>query len=247
MKLRAGYPRRFHYIGCNARGLAYDVGFHVYQLADGTFILGYEVVEETTNLRFGCGTSRLDFEGTREEAELHARVLLEKMIDDLPVRDSIMRTSERTGYRIVEWSDGTDGDLKNLVLSCPELVLGRRVAIASCDSGPYRPTNEELAAGWSSTGGLAVSPIVKGVSQLPMPGYDEWYVYDTPIRFEPHANFVNRLGFSALNIDDEYTDAFWRQVVKLASLHVLGSGTPGLFLATRDHALFETALHAVKP
>jgi hypothetical protein len=247
MKLRAGYDRRFHYIGRNARRLAYDVGFHVYQLADGTFILGYEVVQETTNCRFGSGASRLDFEGTLEEAESHARVLLEKMIDDLPGRDSIMRTSERAGYRIVEWSDGTDGDLKNLVLSCPELVLGRHVAIASCDSGPYRPTNDELAAGWWSTGGLAVSPIVEAVSRLPMPGFDEWYVYDTRVRFEPHANFVNRLGFSAFNIDDEYTDAFWRQVVTLAPLHVLGSGTSGLFLATRDHALFDAALRAVKP
>ncbi|VBB17106.1 hypothetical protein [Burkholderia stabilis] len=252
MKLQAGYERTFQYAQNNEHGFTYDVGFHVYQRSDGTFILGYEVVQAATHCRFGSGARRLDFEGTHEEAYVYARAWLEQMIDNRPDVHgagwgSVMRTGERAGYRIVEWADGTDGDLQSLVLRCPELVVGRHVAIASCDSGPYTPTVEELAAGWSRIGNLAVSPLVETTSQLPMPGFDEWYVYDRPDSFEPHANFVNRLGFSPLNVDDAYTDAFWRQVVKLAPLHVLGAGTPGLFLVTRDPALFQAALQDVRP
>ncbi|WP_244138810.1 MULTISPECIES: hypothetical protein [Burkholderia] len=248
MKLQAGYDQTFQYVRQNAHGLAYDVGFHVYQRNDGTFIFGYEVVQEETDCRFGNGASRLDFEGTRIEAEAHVRILLEKMIDNLTDEggERVTRTGERAGYRIAEWTDGTDGDIEELVLRCPELVLGRHVAIASCDSGPYTPTDEEFMVGWSKFGELAVSPLVKAVSQLPMPGFDEWYVYERLIKFEPHSNFVNRLGFSPLNVDDKYTEEFWRQVAKLEPLHVLGSGTPGSFLVTRDELLFQAAVREVK-
>ncbi|WP_260436298.1 hypothetical protein [Burkholderia sp. Bp9143] len=241
MKLRAGYDQTFRYVRQNAHGLAYDVGFHVYQRNDGAFIVGYEVVQEATDCQFGSGAIRLNFEGTREEAEAHVRALLEKMIDNLTDEsgERVTRTGERARYRIVEWNDGTDGAIEDLVLRCPELVLGRYVAIASCDSGPYTPTDEEFTAGWSKIGALAVSPLVTEVSQLPMPGFDEWYVYDRFIKFEPHANFVNRLGFSPLNVDDTYTEEFWKQVAKLEPQHVLGSGTPGVFLVTRDKTLFE--------
>ncbi|CAE6824552.1 hypothetical protein [Paraburkholderia haematera] len=249
MKLQAGYDQTFQYVRQNAHGLTYEVGFHIYQRNDGTFIFGYEVVQEATDCRFGNGASRLDFEGTREEAEAHVRALLEKMIDNLTDEgeERVTRTGERAGYRIVEWNDGTDGAIEDLVLCYPELVLGRYVAIASCDSGPYAPTDEEFTAGWSKIGALAVSPLVKVISQLPMPGFDEWYVYDRLLKLEPHANFVNRLGFSPLNVDDTYTEEFWRQVIKLEPLHVLGSGTPGLFLVTRDKTLFEAAARNVTP
>lgn len=146
MKLQAGYDQTFRYVRKNARGLTYDVGFHVYRRNDGTFIFGYEVVQEATDCRFGNGASRLDFEGTREEAEAHVRALLEKMIDNL--RDEgaqrVTRTGDRAGYQIVEWNDGTDGAIEDLVLRCPGLVLGRHVVIASCDSAmatwPHAPT-----------------------------------------------------------------------------------------------------------
>lgn len=249
MKLQANYDHTYQYVRKNARGLTYDIGYQVYQRNDGSFIFGYEVVQEATDCRFGNGASRLEFEGTREEAEAHARALLEKMIDNLTDEggERVTRTGERAGYRIVEWNDGTDGAIEDLVLRCPELVLGRYVAIASCDSGPYTPTDEEFTAGWSKIGALAVSPLVKVVSQLPMPGFDEWYVYDRLIKFEPHADFVNRLGFSPLNVEDTCTEEFWRQVVKLEPLHVLGSGTPDLFLVTRDELLFQAAIREVRP
>lgn len=247
MKLQAGYDRTFQYARHNAQGLIYDVGFHVYQRNDGKFIFGYEVVQAATDCRFGCGASRLDFEGTREDAEAHVRVLLKNKIDNLTDEGSkrVTRTGERAGYWIVEWNDGTDAAIGDLVFGCPELLLGRRVAIASCDSGAYTPTDEECTAGWSQIGALAVSPLVTAVSQLPMPGFDEWYVYDELLRFEAHANFVNRAGFSPLNVDDPYTEKFWEQVVKLEPLHVLGSGTPCLFLVTRDKTAFEAAIRHV--
>lgn len=249
MKLQAGYDQTFQYVRQNARGQTYDVGFHVYQRNDGTFIFGYEIVQEATGCRHGSGASRLDFQGARNQAEAHVRTLLERMIDDLKDDggDMTVRTGERAGYRIVEWSDGADGDIKDLVLCCPELVVGRHIAIASCDSGRYTPTDEEFTAGWSMIDDLAVSPLVNAVSQLPMPGFDEWYVYERPVKVERYARFVNYFGFSPLNLDDTQTEEFWEQVVKLEPLHVLGSGAAGLFLVTRDEALFDAALCRVKP
>jgi hypothetical protein len=117
-----------------------------------------------------------------------------------------MRTGERAGYRIVEWVDGTDGAIEDLVECCPELLFGRYVAIASCDSGPYAPTGEEFTEGWCKFGELAVSPPVKAISELPMPGFDEWYVYDELIKFESHSNFVNRIGFSPLHANDKHRE-----------------------------------------
>ncbi|WP_120349274.1 hypothetical protein [Paraburkholderia fungorum] len=132
--------------------------------------------------------------------------------------------------------------MDDLTQRCPQLLIGRYVAIASCDSGPYTPTADEFAAGWSKIEALAISPKVEAVSQLPAPGFDEWYVYDWSNGLAPHANFVNRWGFSALNSDDEYTNTFWDQVTRRAPLHVLGAGCPALFLVTRDEALFKAVI-----
>ncbi|MFM0080383.1 hypothetical protein [Paraburkholderia sediminicola] len=128
--------------------------------------------------------------------------------------------------------------MDDLAQRCPQLLIGRYVAIASCDSGPYTPTDDEFAAGWSKIGALAISPKVETVSQLPTPGFDEWYVYDRKNGLAPHVNFVNRRGFSVLNSADEHTNTFWDQVMRRVPLHVLGAGCPTLFLITRDEALF---------
>jgi hypothetical protein len=45
-------------------------------------------------------------------------------------------THYRGGYWIVEWDDGTDACMDDLTQRCPQLLIGRYVAIASCDSGP---------------------------------------------------------------------------------------------------------------
>jgi hypothetical protein len=63
---------------------------------------------------------------------------------------------------------------------CPEVVLGKYVAITSINSSPLVPTDKETAAGWQSRGKIAYSPKVQSVEVLPRAGWDEWYIFDNP-------------------------------------------------------------------
>jgi hypothetical protein len=66
----------------------------------------------------------------------------------------------------------------DLLQLCPEVVLGKYVAITSIDSGSFAPTEAETAAGWQSRGKIAYSPRVQSVEEIPSAGWDEWYVFD---------------------------------------------------------------------
>jgi hypothetical protein len=68
--------------------------------------------------------------------------------------------------------------LDDVLRCCPEIVLGKYVAVTSIDSGSLNPKNEERAAGWGSRGGIAYSPRITGVEVLPREGWDEWWVFE---------------------------------------------------------------------
>ena len=70
---------------------------------------------------------------------------------------------------------------------CPEIVLHRYLAVTSLDSGIRRLTAEECNAGWTTQGDIAYSPLIESLDGLQFqrdglgaPGYDEWYVLETP-------------------------------------------------------------------
>lgn len=157
----------------------------------------------------------------------------------------MMRTGQRAGYWMVEWGNGCDASLRDLVPVCPAIVLGRRAVIASWDSGTYRPTSEDLAAGWQSIGQLAVSPRIEAVDALPLLHFEEYYLYDREPVLAPHRHFVNRCEFSPLAEGDAETEAFWAQIAQHRPDHVAGAGSPALFLVTRDEALWRAAIAAV--
>ena len=68
----------------------------------------------------------------------------------------------------------------DLLQNCPEVVLGKYIAITSIDSGPLVPTDEETAAGWESRRKIAYSPKIQTLQGLPRAGWDEWYIFDNP-------------------------------------------------------------------
>jgi hypothetical protein len=68
----------------------------------------------------------------------------------------------------------------DLLQICPDVVLGKYVAITSLDSGPLVSTDEEKAAGWENRGNIAYSPKVQDVGSLPRADYDEWYTFSDP-------------------------------------------------------------------
>jgi len=63
---------------------------------------------------------------------------------------------------------------------CPEIVLGKYVAVTSIDSGQLIPTDKETAAGWQSRAKIAYSPKIENAQDLPHDGWDEWYIFNTP-------------------------------------------------------------------
>lgn len=150
-------------------------------------------------------------------------------------------TGHRAGYCVIQWSSDWDPSLTDLLERMPGFVIGRRVAIASCDSGRYLPSAAELANGWELVEGIAVSPMIASASALPMPGFDEWYVYDQRPDTYAYKTFVNQFGFSPLAVENPKVTEFWAQVDATRPLHVLGSGTPVMFVVTRDVDLFEQA------
>jgi hypothetical protein len=145
---------------------------------------------------------------------------------------------ERYGYWAMQWAAAWDPSLSDLLQVAPELVLGKRVAITSCDSGPYKPSVDELTAGWSYAGTVAISKEIIAAAELPAPGFDEWYVFDVVPSIVPTRNYVNRYSFSTLD-ECDMTESFWEQIRITQPLHVLGAGTPHMFFVTRDHDSFE--------
>lgn len=72
----------------------------------------------------------------------------------------------------------TDKDF-DLLQVCPEVVLGKYVAITSLDSGALVPTEKEIAAGWQNHGDIAYSPKIQN-QDVPHGGWDEWYIFSRP-------------------------------------------------------------------
>src|SRR6478672_10797898 len=69
----------------------------------------------------------------------------------------------------------------DLLQLCPDIVLGKYVAITSIDSGSLVPTEKEMAAGWQSRGKIAYSPQIQSVAEVPSAGWDEWYIFDMAV------------------------------------------------------------------
>jgi hypothetical protein len=134
-------------------------------------------------------------------------------------------TAEQHGYWVVQWSGNCDPSLEDLLVVAPALVRTKRVAVVACDGGPYTPSADELAAGWSLAGNVAISGEVTDPLDLPTPGFDEWYVFDAVPGIVPTRVHVNRYNFSVFDESDE-AKSFWEQVVNAQPLHVLGAGTP---------------------
>ena len=79
-----------------------------------------------------------------------------------------------------EWLTTRRDGLDALLRACPQVVIGKYIAITSFDSGPL-PLNEiEKNAGWESRKGAGYSPKVQTVETLPFEEYNEWYVLQSP-------------------------------------------------------------------
>jgi hypothetical protein len=151
--------------------------------------------------------------------------------------------------------------IDDLLMFCPEIVLGKYVAVASADSGHYFPNAEELSAGWESRNGIAYSPKVADVEALPREGWDEWYVFDDRIDLGGMAAresnpFVASLSpgevYAFVNYDDlglhrpdSIAPYFWKQFDWIRPRSYIAESGHYLVVISTDRKQFATALQAL--
>jgi hypothetical protein len=149
-----------------------------------------------------------------------------------------MRTTERAGYSALQWQDGYDVNLGDVIRQHPELVLGHQVVIAWSDSDRYHLTAAQIAAGWEAVGDLVVSPVITDIAQLPTPGFDEWYVFERMPDRDRLSRFGGAVEFRPFGEGAE-ADEFWEQIADLRPVHGLFGGGPGLVVISRDSAVYD--------
>src|SRR5215469_7057715 len=95
---------------------------------------------------------------------------------DMRDADHLLQTGSTSGY---QWLVSTDRQL-NVLECCPDVVLGKYVAITSFDSAPLRLTEGQRLAGWVSHGEVAYSPEIQHVNMVPQAYFSELYVFGSP-------------------------------------------------------------------
>jgi hypothetical protein len=152
-------------------------------------------------------------------------------------------------------------DLGDLLELCPDVVLGKYLAVTSIDSSYLSPSAEETSAGWENRRGVAYSPLIESVEKLPRAGWDEWYVFAQPVDlgvsrlksniFDPALKpgevgvFVN-YGFAfhpperATSLDDP----FWNQLDHIRPESYIADNDYLTFV-TRDESLFAAVAKAL--
>ena len=91
--------------------------------------------------------------------------------------------------------------------------------LATFDSGPLVPSEEELNQGWSTDGAIMFSPPLGNEVGIPYEQYDEWYLSKTKLSF-PNGfdRFVNYSGFNLSpesEFNPEILELFWKQLVNI--------------------------------
>jgi hypothetical protein len=132
------------------------------------------------------------------------------------------------------------------------------------DSGSFSLSEDDRAAGWTNTGGIAYSPRLESVAMLPPDcccreccGFYEWYIFGTeptPLGSICRANvfetaiappnvfqFINFGGFQLSDLQMKaITDLFWRQMAWVRPESYLGDGDGRLIFVSSDHECFRS-------
>jgi hypothetical protein len=149
----------------------------------------------------------------------------------------------------------------DLLQICPEVVLGKYVAITSIDSGALVLTDKEKTAGWVSREQIAYSPRVESVESLPHAGWDERYIFGGPTDLgtshlgqniflvpqeQGHVSVLVNYGL-ALNRADttDLVRMFWEQIERIRPESYLADNDCLNFVSL-NKTLFATVHDAVK-
>ncbi|MGA8087757.1 MAG: hypothetical protein WCA10_10645 [Terracidiphilus sp.] len=154
----------------------------------------------------------------------------------------------------------TEQYLDDLLHLCPQIVVGKFVAITSIDSGIYHPTDSEIVAGWENRNGIAYSPRVEDAKALPRQGWDEWYVFNERVDLggmlaRDSNPFIASLGpgriyaFVNSNFSVAGTqgmqDFFWNQFDRIRPQTYIAESDYFLQVITREKELFGRLFEAL--
>ena len=159
-----------------------------------------------------------------------------------------------------EWLVG-DHCLDDLLQLCPQCALGKHIAITSIDSGSYAPRAEDCAAGWKNRGGIAYSPRISSVNELPREGWDEWWVFKQPVDIgvlapkdrNPFENIyegeiaalVNSNADLRRGSTDLLVEIFWKQFDWIQPFAYIAESGSFLTVISADKNLFEEVHQAL--
>lgn len=182
-----------------------------------------------------------------------------------------LRTGTHPPYR---WLTSEAQYSGTLVTVCPEVLLGRRLAVTGIDGGDPWLTDRQKSACWQHRSGIVYSPRLSTTDELfyqrdglDCPGYDEWYLLDTndadlgvligrsenPFEagHEPRPGrlmvFVNFAAFVLHDPTEQYIpDLFWKQLEWVEPESYLADGREFLTFVTRNDPLFEMVYDRLK-
>jgi hypothetical protein len=158
-----------------------------------------------------------------------------------------------------------DDYMGTLVRLCPEVILGRHLAVITFDGGTPCLTERQKGLGWQWRSAVAYSPPIQSVDELcyercGSPGYDEWYLFDRAtdipgriIEGNPFEdtnmpgpdNLLRFVGWLGFTIDSDQPshhqlrDWFWAQIERIRPESYVSDGQDSLTFVSRNAAMFE--------
>jgi len=119
------------------------------------------------------------------EPQINPRLRRLPVLIGPPELGEALRTGKHGEYF---WLTSSYEDYSGTVVKlCPEIFVGRYMAVTAIDSGVPWLTNGQKAAGWTQRREIVYSPLLSSVNDVycqrdgpDTPGFDEWYVFQTP-------------------------------------------------------------------
>ena len=157
----------------------------------------------------------------------------------------LLQTGSTNGF---QWLVSTDRQF-DVLECCPDVVLGKCVAITSFDSGPLGLTEAQRSAGWVSQEGIAYSPKIQDANMVPQAYFSELYVFGAPTSLgalsEPKKNiFESEMQpgqvHAFVNFDFGFHDAEYAELARMF-WQQLGWMKAESYLAENDYVIFATA------
>jgi len=146
-------------------------------------------------------------------------------------------------------------DLNTFVKTFPESVVGKYLAITSADCTEFKPDPNDVAAGWTTSEGIAYSPRIDSISSLPKYSicpYVEWYAYDQPMtvgrrqgKYSPDIcppdvfPFASYRGYAFDSPEmKDYANEFLKQLSWMRPVSYIASDGSDIFFVSRDPVCF---------